>query len=153
MWIVCAVWVGVRNVALVHSWWNLGVSLPTLLSILSPVWANFLIKANADGYGVPAGVKAGAANSSPTLHTLSACFSIFHSSLYFTCVGSEAVNTSNAMRLLADDVTRPALSYACACDLHVCISSKSAPPQWWAGGRASRMYGNMQAHHTYCIQA
>ena len=110
MWVVCAVWVGVRNVALVHSWWNLGTSLPTLLSILSPVWANFLIKANADGYGVPAGVKAGAANSSPTLHTLSACFSIFHSSLYFTCVGSEAVNTSNAMRLLAYDVTRPALS-------------------------------------------
>ena len=58
---VCAVWVGVKKVALVHSWWNLGASLPTLLSILSPEWANFLIKANADGYGVPAGVKAGAA--------------------------------------------------------------------------------------------
>ena len=61
---VCAVWVGVKNVALVHSWWNLGASLPTLLSILSPEWANFLIKDSADGYGVPAGVKAGAANSS-----------------------------------------------------------------------------------------
>ena len=96
---VCAVWVGVKNVALVHSWWNLGASLPTLLSILSPEWANFLIKASADGYGVPAGVKAGAANSSPTLHTLLRVSqsSILPCALHLRRV--RAVNTSNAMRV------------------------------------------------------